>query len=34
VRSKPGETELTRMLGEQITASALDKWIAAALVTA
>jgi hypothetical protein len=33
VRSKPGDTELTRTLGEQITASALDKWMAAALVT-
>ena len=33
VISKPGETEFTRILGEQMTARALLRWIAAAFVT-
>jgi len=33
VINNPGETELTRILGEQMTARALLRWIAAAFVT-
>ena len=34
VNKRPGETELTRILGEQMTASDLDRWMAALLETA
>jgi len=34
VRSKPGETELTRIFGEHITANAFERWMAALFVTA
>lgn len=34
VMSRPGDTEFTLILGAQITASVLARWICAALVTA